>query len=401
MRHPARRGTRTANTAAPVRHVCVVGSGTRFLSGISYYTRHLAVSLAGRVQVSVILMRGLIPRLLYPGRDRVGHDLTALAYPVEIDVFDGVDWYWFPSMLIALRFLLRHRPSHVVFEWWTGAVLHSFLLLSVVSRLIGARIVVEFHEVQDPGESKFIAARWYVQTFAGAFMRLADAFVIHSEFDRPQLERRYRIGDRPVSVIHHGPFDHHDLELASPRREAPSGTFNFLFFGTIRPYKGLEDLVRAFEALCEAGGHDCWLTVVGETWEGWTLPAELIRDSPHRDRITFVNRYVPDAELDQWFAGADAVVLPYKRSSASGPLHVSMSAGLPTVVTAVGGLPEAAAEYDGAVFVASGDPVDLRRGLEQAVAMRGQRFDDPHSWDQTASLLLDLAARTEPAHARG
>src|ERR1700693_1315270 len=49
----------------------VVGSGTRFLSGISYYTWHLSRALSPRFEVSTVLMRRLLPTALYPGRDRV------------------------------------------------------------------------------------------------------------------------------------------------------------------------------------------------------------------------------------------------------------------------------------------------------------------------------------------
>src|SRR5262249_45192004 len=150
-----------------------------------------------------------------------------------------------------------------------------------------------------------------------------------------------------------------------PRREAPPDACNLLFFGTIRPYKGLEDLVLAFDTLEPHEIDRYWLTVVGETWEGWTLPTELIRRSRYATRITFVNRYVQDAEVAAYFAGADAVVLPYLRSSASGPLHVAMSHGLPTVVTRVGGLTEAAADYAGAITVEPRNPEVLRDALRQ------------------------------------
>ncbi len=73
------------------------------------------------------------------------------------------------------------------------------------------------------------------------------------------------------------------------------------------------------------------LTVVGETWENWTLPAELIAASPHGERISFVNRYVSDAEAAAFYAAADAVVLPYRRGSASGPLQIAMSHGVARV----------------------------------------------------------------------
>jgi len=372
------------------RRVCIVGSGTRFLSGISYFTWHLASSLADRMPVSVILMRRLIPRFLYPGKERVGERLAAVEYPPEVAVYDGVDWYWVPTIFGAIAFLVRARPTHIVFQWWTGAVLHSFLLLTVVGRLVGARIVIEFHEVQDSGEAQFLAARRYVRAFARLLMRLADGFVIHSEFDRAQLEQRFGIGRRAVAVIPHGPYDHHQPQSAIPRREAPPEAFNFLFFGTIRPYKGLEDLIEAFEALSDEAPERFWLTVIGETWEGWTTPATMIRGSRHRERITFVNRYVADAEADGWIAGADAFALPYRRSSASGPLHLAMSAGLPIVVTAVGGLPEAAGNYAGAVFVKPADPMNLAGGLRAVTQMRHERFADPHTWGVSSDRLLDL-----------
>ena len=58
--------------------ICVVGAGTRFLSGISYYTLHLVKALARSHEVSVILMRQLLPTRFYPGRERVGASLTRL-----------------------------------------------------------------------------------------------------------------------------------------------------------------------------------------------------------------------------------------------------------------------------------------------------------------------------------
>ena len=152
------------------------------------------------------------------------------------------------------------------------------------------------------------------------FFRLASAFVIHSESDRALVERRYGLGRKPSAVIPHGPLDHHaskrpqDLEMMAAR-VAPADAINILFFGLIRPYKGLEDLVDAFDMLDETEVQRYWLTVVGETWEGWDLPTRRIHDSRHRGRITLINRFVDDDEVVAQFAAADAVVLPYHRSS--------------------------------------------------------------------------------------
>lgn len=366
--------------------VCVCGAGTRFLSGISYYTLYLANTLARSHEVSVILMRQLLPVRFYPGRKRVGMNLTQQEYDPKVRVFNGVDWYWLPSMLRALIFLIRERPDVVVFQWWSGAVLHSYLLLALAGRLLKARVIVEFHEVLDTGEAKLRPVQAYVRVVAPLMIRLAHGFVIHSEYDRKILQRHYNLEKRPISLIPHGPYNHyHVTDGERGHRTAPVSSCNLLFFGVIRPFKGLEDLIMAFDALPEHEIEKYWLTIVGETWEGWTIPTNLIERSRYRDRITFVNHYVSDAEATQFFAGADVVVLPYHRSSTSGPLHIAMSCGLPVVVTNVGGLNEAVASYEGAISVSPGDLAALQNALLQVAKLCGKRYTDPHSWEQTAA----------------
>ncbi len=365
---------------APLR-VCVVGSGARFLSGISYYTNRLINTLGERHRVSAILIRRMMPARLYPGRTRVGAPLTSFSYPPRTRVLDGIDWYWGPSIIRALRLLRSERPGVLVLQWWTGTVLHSYLALALLARLLGSKVVLEFHEVLDPAELNMPLVRWYVRAFSPLLIRLASGFIVHNEFDRSALSSHYPMLDRPVTIVPHGPYDQY-ARGPSPERE--TGTVcHLLYFGVIRPFKGVEDIVTALELMGEEEAARFHLTVVGETWEGWTLPAERIANSPHRDRIHFVNRYVDDDDVGRFFAEADAVVLPYHRSSASGPLHLAMASGLPVVVSAVGGLVEASDGYEGAFRVPPKDPHAIRAALDEVYALRGKRFRDVHSWERT------------------
>jgi len=371
--------------------VMVVGSGWRFLSGISYYTCRLSNALSERYDVGTILMRQLLPTRLYPGRGRVGQKLNDLTYGPGVEVFDGVDWWGVPSLFRAVRFLRSFRPAVIVFQWWTGTVLHSYLVLCLVARLLGSKVVIEFHEVQDTGEARHRWAELYCRKLIKPLLRATDGAVVHSHFDREALRAAYGLRDVPDEIALHGPFDHHAVPAALPSSAEPSSAdqCRLLFFGTIRPYKGLEDLVEAFSQL---PAHYT-LTVVGETWEDCTLPAEMIADSPAAGRITFVNRYVADSEVDAFFADADLVVLPYRRSSASGPLHIAMSHGLPVVITAVGGLIEAAKPYAGTTFAPAGSPSALARAIVAATGKAGTRHTDPSSWEQSVAAFTRLFTR--------
>jgi glycosyltransferase involved in cell wall biosynthesis len=377
---------RTVVTTSP--RYCVIGSGWAFTSGVSYYTCRLAHAFADHHPTSAILMRRLIPRLLYPGRRRVGQTVNNLDYGDHVPVFNGIDWWWLPSLLRAIRFLRAQRPDVVVLQWWTAAVAHSYLVLVLVARRLGATVIVEFHETADTGERRLPFVSRYVRLMGRAILRRCAGVVVHSEFDRAEVLAHYPVAALPIKVAPHGPFDHHVPAAAEEVRD--SDDFTVLFFGIIRPYKGLEHLVEAFDSLSDADVAQMRLVVVGEPWEGWTLPLELIGKSRHRDRITLVDRYVHDDEVAAFFANADAVVLPYLRSSASGPLHIAMAAGLPVVLTDVGGLRAAAGDYEGAIWVPPADRAALRTALSRLPERRGERYADPRSWAHTVEVYDDL-----------
>jgi len=389
-------------SCGPEAGVCLVGPGWTFTSGISYYTCRLANAVAESRQTSVIQLRQLLPRRLYPGWKRVGRPRAGMTYREDIQICNGIDWWWGRSLIPALRFLHARQPKALVLEWWTAATLHTYLVLAVTARLLGMRVVIELHELQDPAEAGVPGARHYARWGLRALLWLAHGCVVHSKSDWRLLESGYGSLNLDVAVASHGPYDQYltgsydgtqaSQALVSLVRTAPRPeVVNLLFFGLIRPYKGLEDLLRVFNALSADEASVLWLTVVGETWEGCTEPERLIRTSPHADRITFVNEYVPDDVVAAAFEHADVVMLPYRRSSSSGILHIAMSHGLPVVVSRVGGLPEAADGYDGAVFIEPGDPDTLKSGIMTAVRMAGRRFSDPRNWGETVK-AIDAAA---------
>ncbi len=390
-------------TAAP--RVMVVGAGWRFTSGISYYTCRLTNAIAEVAPVSALLMRQLVPTRLYPGRGRVGQPVNDLAYDRSVNVFDGVDWFWGKSILEAKKFFEANRPQVLILQWWTGAVLHSYLRLARLARRSGCRVIIEWHEVQDTGEARIPGVARSVRAAMKVLLRNVDGHVVHSQYDLDLLRQTYDLPDELVAIAAHGPYDHHgrnaqpDTAPDTAPAAAPAAgqdaakDFVFLYFGVVRPYKGVEDLVAAFDLLPPEVRNRCRLVLVGEKWEGWTAPEQAIAASPNADRIQFTDRYVTDAEVADHFAHADAVVLPYRRSSSSGPLHIAMSSGLPVIVTAVGGLVEAADEYEGARFVPPADPPALAAAMAQLPDHPPTRFPDPHSWSTTVQAYGQLLHR--------
>jgi glycosyltransferase involved in cell wall biosynthesis len=337
----------------------------------------------------VLLIRRLVPTRLYPGGARVGHALSDIALPEGIASFNGLDYFWGLSALRAVRFLRQQRPQVIVLQWWTGTVLHSYLLLSAAARWLGAQVVIEFHESLDPAEQGYPLLAAYVRHMSPWLFSKCAAFVVHSESDRALVSASYQIDPTRMTVIPHAVYDH-QLESTRAGKE-PDGVCDILFFGLIRPVKGLDDLLVAFDLLDDAEAQQYRLTVVGETWEGCEPIVEMARSSRHHQRVTVVNRYVSDEEADAFFRRADVVVLPYRSSSQSGVLHMAMGYGLPVVVTNVGGLADAAASYPGAEVVEANSPPALLDGIRRARELTGRTFAFPYRWADSARAYRALA----------
>jgi glycosyltransferase involved in cell wall biosynthesis len=355
----------------------------RFASGISYYTLRLANSLAERHTVNVVLLRELLPRFLFPGRSRVGRHKTRLAYDERIRVYDGIDWHLVPSLIGAQRFIAEAQPDVIILPWWTSSTAHTELLLQAINRVRPrARLLIEVHETLDPMEHGMLPIRAYSNLAKKLIFRLADGFIAHSEVERQTLIRHEGLRPSDIFVVPHGTYDNF-MAGAPPEPIVRNDEVTYLFFGLVRPYKGVSELVRAFDGLPDNVAGRSRLVIAGETWEGYVEPRARAANSRHSDRISFIDRYLPEEEVASLFERAQVAVFPYLRAAQSGAVRVAMAHGLPVVASDVGGLGEACREYDGAILVPPNDVGALTAALVSARHMAGKRFPDPFPWQRS------------------
>jgi glycosyltransferase involved in cell wall biosynthesis len=222
-----------------------------------------------------------------------------------------------------------------------------------------------------------------------------DALVVHSEYGRAQLVQTLGLDSRKVHVIHHGAFEHltqlagHPLPEGLDRVTGPV----VLFFGLLRPYKGVDVLLEAWREA--PAGAELW--IVGRP----RMDVEPLRASAPAG-VRFISRYVSDAELGSFFRRADVVALPYTRTERidqSGVLATALAFAKPTVLSDVGGFGEVAATGAG-VLVAPGDADVLAAALNRLLGDDAERSRmakaaaeaaaGPYSWDESARRTLEL-----------
>lgn len=208
-----------------------------------------------------------------------------------------------------------------------------------------------------------------------------DAVVVHSEHGRRRLTEELDIPESKVRVIHHGSFEH----LTRQAREAPlepelrewlGERPAALFFGLIRPYKGLDVLLRAWRMVEDP---EARLLVAGLP----KVALEPLRELAD-ERVRFLPRFVTDPEIPALFRRADLVVLPYLEIDQSGVLYTALAFGKATLATAVGGFPEVAAT-GAARLVEPGDETGLGAAL-------GELLADPEARQRLAAAARAAAA---------
>jgi glycosyltransferase involved in cell wall biosynthesis len=375
------------------KKICIVGPSKRFLSGISYYTICLANALEKECNVSVIYFRNLLPRFLFPGRAHVDKNISSLNLTQNIHVFDGMDYNNPITWLYAYKFLKKERPEIIILQWWTSSVAHMHLVLKLLARVIDSKMIIEFHEVVDPLEDSFLPIRLYSSIMGKILRRNAVAYIAHSESDRQMIAQRYDIDVQKIHIIPFGLFDHHgepiDYHLAKKSLEI-NEEFVILSFGLIRKYKGIPFLIEAFEQLPDEIILNSRLLIVGEIWENRKELINKISSSKQKEKITLIDKYVPDDMISLYFSAADIVVLPYLRASQSGIAHIAMTFGKPIVVSEVGGLKESMAEYKGTFFVKPGNVIEIKNAMIKSHNLQSHFSVPERGWDITVKKYLDL-----------
>jgi len=170
-----------------------------------------------------------------------------------------------------------------------------------------------------------------------------------------------------------------------------------LFFGFIRPYKGLDILL---EALADSRIRDLGvkLLLAGEFYGDPVPYLDLIKRYKLEEFIFMHTDFIPNQEVGRYFSAADCVVLPYRSATQSGITQVAYHFDLPMIVSNVGGLPELVHnEYVG--YVVEPNARQIADGIfsfyqhDKEQQFRTNIIDEKrkYSWDTFGSEILKLA----------
>ena len=227
--------------------------------------------------------------------------------------------------------------------------------------------------------------RWSV--WAGP--RYADHIFVHGTMLAEVLMAQRGVPAIRISIIPMGT----PAGFAAVDSPPPADPPTVLFFGRIKAYKGLDVLVQAMPLVVAQAPNARFLVVGGE---GDVTPYRQ-RPEAASAPVTWVNRFVDDHEVADFFRQAAVVVLPYTDGSASSVISLAYGFARPVVATRVASLPDAVVDGVTGLLVPPRDPAALADALSALLRdrERGQRMGQAaHAWAATHLAWDNIAART-------
>ncbi len=368
-----------------LKKIVLIGPMPPYRGGISRFSAFLAEELLKMGHdVKVVSFRKQYPKLLYPGKAEKDYsqDLSKVNTEFVFSPLCLKDWRK------TLSQIERFQPDIVIYQWWTTfwALATSWLLHKLKKAGINVKVLI--HNAF-PHEST-----WFDKRLTAWALREARHFVTMTEGEAKRLRSvvspQVEILTAPHPVYRQFPSSGLSKIEVRKKLDLPLDVPIALFFGFVRPYKGLSVLLDAMAKL-KSWNSDLHLVVAGEFWDDQAVYENQIEMLEIIDMVTIRANYIPDSEAGLYFEAADLFVAPYIGGTQSGSIKQAIGYGLPLVVTDVMVDPtilEFLVEHQ---IVPAGDTAALARALQNVrFARETMKNNEDYSGDSWFKLISTL-----------
>lgn len=245
----------------------------------------------------------------------------------------------------------------------------KFSLGIALLKVLGIKIIWTVHNLQDH-ERTYPRLDKYCNFLTA---KTADVIITHSQTSQQIVASTFNLANRQdkLFVIPHGHYINYypnrlAQETARKRLGLPESATVFLFFGLLRAYKGIPELIEAFESL--QADNDIYLVIAGQA-KDQRLTEQLNIQTVNNPKIKLFPQFIPDNEIQVFMNACDVVVLPYRNLLTSGSVVLAMSFSKACIAPQLGCLNEILDEA-GAFTYNADDQTGLSDAMQRAITSK-------------------------------
>lgn len=312
------------------KSIVMIGPVYPYKGGIAHYTGLMCKALRDKHDVYMMSYRLQYPKFLYKKtqKDYSNNTFRVADADYQINTVNPLNY-------IASACKIRKlNPDLIIIQWWHPYFAPCYYVMC--SMLKKYPILFLCHNVF-PHE-RFPMDRLLTKLV----LKRGNTYIVQSKQDEEDLLSIKRNADY-IRTAHptYNAFRIKGMSKGEARRilRMDHAEYMLLFFGFVREYKGLKHLLRAMHKISEEIPQ-ITLYIVGDFDGDKEEYTALIQKLGIEKHIIIEDGYIPDKEVEKYFAACDLVVLPYETATQSGIAQIAYGFEKPIVVTDVGGLPE-------------------------------------------------------------
>lgn len=278
--------------------------------GIAHHTNNLANALLKQGnKVWIFTFSRQYPKVLYPGKAQFEPIWTENPFALAenfsinrtIDTLNPFSWYKTAQRII------KEKPDVCCIKYWHPyfALCFTFIVWLLRWRGISTVCIIDnlFPHERHRGDAFLIKL-----LLSQVAWVITQSEVVHEQFQKflPSI---------PEVLIPHPVYDQFWpvvwMSEARQKLNIPSNKILLLFFGFIRPYKGLDLLLQVMPKIISQFPN-VHLLIAGECFGSFQIYHNLIEKFNLRDYITLNLHYIESSEIPSYFGACDLLVMPYR-----------------------------------------------------------------------------------------
>lgn len=248
--------------------------------------------------------------------------------------------------------------------------LMTFLSKLIIFRLAGIRIVWTIHNLQAHDNQNLLLLD-RICTFV--VTRLAHAIIAHCQAAKCEIAIKLDLKNKDkIFVLPHGNYVgcyKNEIDRTEGRKilAISDSSLVFLFLGTIKPYKGVIELIETFKKLDRNAAQ---LIIAGNSSD-CNLTETIKQETREVSNIEFIPGFVPDDRIQIYMNACDAVIFPYQDILTSGAVLLAMSFGRACIALNKGCIGETLDDSGGFLYEPNSDK-NLLIAINQAIEKQAQ-----------------------------
>tara|TARA_X000000950_G_scaffold102342_1_gene129282 strand:+ start:29132 stop:30253 length:1122 start_codon:yes stop_codon:yes gene_type:complete len=297
--------------------ILYLGPFSPYRGGISKFNDNLVKELSKKVLIKKINYKKLYPNFMYPGKFQKLNNVTN-----DDQIITPYNPFTWLKLLIIIK---KFEPNVIIFPYWNVFLIPLYLFIIFFTKFFHKKIIFLsiIHNLKDHEISKL------KNILIKYFYKKINLAIIHETKTNDEV---YEVLNTKIKYI----FLNHPIYKIEkiPFKPKENKTFNFMYYGFIRKYKGLDYLLKA---LSKIKNSNIKLIIIGEIWyknkKFWT---DMIKQLDIEENVIFISNYVEDKELIQYMNMANCFILPYTKVTSSGVLSQAINFKKPFITSDIG-----------------------------------------------------------------